>query len=80
MAKKLTVTVEECREILVDAGISIGYEKLVTGIRCGTFPEFSRCIDMRKEDGHGNYEYIIFKNDLLNFIESHGGNAGARND
>lgn len=71
--EKLTVNVQECCEIMSNAGIPIGCDKLRIGIQRDAFPEFSRCIDMRTEDGRGNCEYMIFKRDLLDFIKSHGG-------
>ncbi|MEG0764302.1 MAG: hypothetical protein RR424_10815 [Oscillospiraceae bacterium] len=75
MAGKLLMSIGECREALTRCGLTIGQDKLSVGIQQGVFPEFARAVDMHRPGNKGNFEYIIFKKDLQDFIKAHGGDV-----
>ena len=66
--KNLTVTPKEATERLTNAGIRIGYDKLRQALKQGKLP-FGFSVDM--EAGHT--EFVIFSEDLDDFIRAHGG-------
>lgn len=74
MAGRLLMSISECREALTRCGLTIGQDKLSAGIQQGVFLEFARVVDMHRPGSRGNYEYIIFRKELREFIEAHGGN------
>lgn len=72
---KYTCTPTEAAEILKDSGFRIGFDKLLQGMRVdSTRPRVDRIFPFGDaflmESGH--WSYIIYINDLYEFINNHG--------
>ena len=68
MYRELTLSPAEAAEKLDNAGFKIGYEKLRRALIQGKVP-FGFAI----ETDRGGHDFIIFKRDLDDFIQAHGG-------
>lgn len=68
----LTVNPKECATILSENGFGIGYDKICEGLRQGIF-SFGVAFKMPSEQ----WAYIIYRKDLQNYIEAHGGTMEA---
>lgn len=68
IAPRMTYNLNECVEKLSLSGFPIGNEKLKQGLIQGKF-SFGFAIEGTK----GNYDYVIFKKDVEDFILMHGG-------
>lgn len=66
---ELTITPQEACDRLQAAGFKIGYDKLRIGLQQGIFP-FGSTIRTGK-----GYEYILYRSDLNDFIQAHGGSG-----
>ena len=65
MYEKRCLSTKEAYNILQCNGYNIGYDKLRAGLVEGEFP-FGFSVSM-----NGNKEFVIFKKDLIQFMESH---------